>query len=148
MIGGLSRLSTELLALHWRQLESVTQQTGPGASQLDMAGFRRHGIREMRSIRPGKNQHSCHHVYSVMTLPGHASLNPASARLAPSKSHPGTWAVRHRDKTFESSLQMQETVQKAAHCLAASGAVTRRNPKNSPGTGGLSYEAMKLILSR
>lgn len=62
----------------WRQLESVTRQTEPGDSQLDTAGLRRYRIREMRSSRPGKNQHSRHHVYSVMTLPGHASCNPAS----------------------------------------------------------------------
>lgn len=66
-----------VVSVAWRQLDSVTRQTGPGASQLDMAGLRKYGIREMRSSRPGKNQHSCHHVYLVTTLPGHASLNPA-----------------------------------------------------------------------
>lgn len=59
----------------WRQLESVTRQTEPGDSQLGMAGLRRYGTCEMRSSRPGKNRHSCHHVYPVVTLPGHASLS-------------------------------------------------------------------------
>lgn len=54
----------------WRQLESVARQSEPGDSQLGMAGLRRHGTREMRSSRPGKNQHSCHHLYSSMTLTG------------------------------------------------------------------------------